>query len=136
MRFDQLDVYRASIQYVGVTRPLVLRLRRVDPVMSDQLHRALISIPCNTAEGSGEFSPGDKAKLFRYALRSTTETIALVDTAREIGLCGEEEHRRCRELGDRVVAMLTKLVLSMNIRPRAVAKPRGGAGNSGTPTQT
>ena len=136
MRFDQLDVYRAAIQYVGVTRSLVLRLRREDPVMSDQLHRALISIPCNTAEGSGEFSPGDKAKLFRYALRSTTETIALVDTAREIGLCGKEEHRKCRELGDRVVAMLTKLVLSMNTRPRAEAKPRGAARNAGTSTQT
>jgi four helix bundle protein len=136
MRFDRLDVYRAAIQYVGVTRPLVLRLRRQDPIMYDQLHRALISIPCNTAEGSGEFSPGDKAKLFRYALRSTTETIALIDTAHEIGLCAGEEHRRCIELGDRVVAMLTKLVLSVNARPHAAPKARGAARTAGTPTQT
>lgn len=136
MQFDRLDVYRAAIQYVGVTRPLVLRLRRQDPVMYDQLHRALISIPCNTAEGSGEFSPGDKARLFRYALRSTTETIALIDTAHEIGLCDGEEYRRCRELGDRIASMLTKLVLSVNARSHQPFTTRRKSEAAGTPTQT
>jgi four helix bundle protein len=117
-RFDQLDVYQTSIRYTGQTRPLVLRLRREDPVMADQLHRATLSIPLNLAEGAGEFSTGEKAKHYRYALRSTAETIAILDCAREISLMQTAEHARCRETALRVMAMLTRLVLSVNGRER------------------
>jgi four helix bundle protein len=110
--FDRLDAYRVAIEYVRMTRPLVLRLRRSDLPMSDQLQRAVISIPCNLAEGAGEFSPGDKARFYRYSLRSTTETIALIDASRAIGACSDEEHAAVREVGKRLVAMLTRLVLS------------------------
>jgi four helix bundle protein len=109
--FDRLDAYQAAIRLIGMTRGLVLRLRRRDDVMADQLHRAVLSIACNTAEGAGEFSPGDKARLYRYALRSATESIAVLDAAREIRLCDEGEHERCRETAMRLVAMLTRLVL-------------------------
>jgi four helix bundle protein len=68
--FDRLDSYRAAISLVGQVRPLVLRLRRQEGDMADQLHRAVLSVACNTAEGAGEFSAGDKARLYRYALRS------------------------------------------------------------------
>lgn len=114
--FDQLDVYRAAIEFVGMTRPLVLRLRTKDPVLFDQLHRSLVSIPCNIAEGAGEFSPGDKARFYRYALRSTTEAVSLIDTAHAIGLCSDDEHARWRQAGMRIVAMMTKLVLSVRAR--------------------
>jgi four helix bundle protein len=110
--FDQLDVYRTAIAFVGLTRSLVLRLRKEDPTMADQLHRAVLSIPCNTAEGAGEFSPGDKARLYRYALRSTAESVALLDVAVQLGVSDADEHRRMRDCAMRLFAMLTKLVLA------------------------
>jgi four helix bundle protein len=110
--FDQLDVYRTAITYVKLTRPLVLRLKKDDPTMADQLHRAVLSIPCNTAEGAGEFSTGDKARLYRYALRSTAETVALLDAAHELRNSDAAEHRRMRKCAMRLFAMLTKLVLA------------------------
>jgi four helix bundle protein len=110
--FDQLDVYRAAIRYVGMTRPIVLRLRRVEADMADQLHRSALSVPLNIAEGAGEFSRGDKNRFYRYALRSTAETIAILDVTKELKLVETDEHWLCRDLGTRIVAMMTKLVLA------------------------
>jgi four helix bundle protein len=112
INFDKLDAYRVAIEYVGLTRRLVLRLRKSDLPMADQLQRAVISVPCNLAEGAGEFSPRDKARFYRYALRSTTESIALLDASHAIGICDGEEYARSREAGMRLVMMLTRLVLS------------------------
>jgi four helix bundle protein len=122
-QFDKLDAYRAAIEYVGLTRTLILRLRATELPMADQLDRAVLSIPCNLAEGAGEFSPGDKRRFYRYALRSTTESIALLDVSRRIGFSDPDEHSRMRELGMRLVAMLTRLV--------QVASARTGAGPAG-----
>jgi four helix bundle protein len=109
--FDRLDVYRVSIEYVRLTRPLVLRLRRDDTAMADQLQRAVLSVACNIAEGAGEFSAGDKARLYRYALRSATESIAILDASAVIGALGNDEQSVMRDTGTRLVAMLTRLVL-------------------------
>jgi four helix bundle protein len=116
--FDKLDAYRASIEYVRLTRPLVLRLRRQDLVMADQLQRAVLSVACNIAEGAGEFSPGDKARLYRYALRSATETVAILDAAWAVGSAGHGEHEQTRSLGMRLVAMLTRLVVTVTERKK------------------
>jgi four helix bundle protein len=108
-QFDKLDVYQLAVKYVGLTRALVVRLRREDPVLADQLHRAVISILLNVAEGAGEYSPREKAKFYRYALRSTTESVGILDACREIGLSSEDEHKVCRDAGIRIVSMMTKL---------------------------
>lgn len=110
-RFQQMDVYVAAIEYVGQTRPLVVRLRRTDLALADQMHRAVVSIPLNIAEGAGEYSPADKARFYRYALRSSTETLAILDVCRKLRLMKPEEEI-AYETGDRVVAMLTRLVAS------------------------
>jgi four helix bundle protein len=128
MHFDQLDVYRSAIHYVGMTRPIVLRLRRAEPDTADQLHRAVLSIPLNIAEGAGEFSAGDKNRFYRYALRSTAETIAILDVARELKLIATEDHARCRELAARIVAMMTRLVLATVTRDAVGRSIRNRAG--------
>jgi four helix bundle protein len=112
-RFDQLDVYRTAIRYVGQTRSFVLRLKREDPTMSDQMHRAVLSIPLYLAEGAGEFIAGDTTRLYRYAVRSAAETIAVLDCARELELIPAEEHAQCRGTALRIMAMLTGLCISI-----------------------
>jgi four helix bundle protein len=120
IRFQQMDVYVAAIEYVGQTRQLVLRLRRSDPVLADQLHRAIVSIPLNIAEGAGEYSPADKARFYRYALRSCTETLAILDVCRKLDLMKPDEYS-AYDTGNRVVAMLTRLVAST--ADRAAVRP-------------
>jgi four helix bundle protein len=114
--FDRLDAYSCAIRLVGQARPLVLRLRRQEGDMADQLHRAVLSVACNTAEGAGEFSAGDKARLYRYALRSAAEATAILDAANVIGLAPAAEHQACRDTSIRLVAMLTRLVLVTSAR--------------------
>ncbi|HSJ06018.1 MAG TPA: four helix bundle protein [Longimicrobiales bacterium] len=114
--FDRLDAYRSAINLVGQVRPLVLRLRRREDAMADQLHRAVLSVACNTAEGAGEFSAGDKARLYRYALRSAAEATAILDAARAINMMEAAEHQTCRDTSVRLVAMLTRLVLVTSAR--------------------
>jgi four helix bundle protein len=114
--FDRLDAYSCAIRLVGQALPLVLRLRRQECDMADQLHRAVLSVACNTAEGAGEFSAGDKARLYRYALRSAAEATAILDAANEIGLAPAADHKTCRDTSVRLVAMLTRLVLVTSAR--------------------
>jgi four helix bundle protein len=127
-QFDRLDAYRAAIEFVGLVRPLVLKLRHTDIPLADQLDRATVSIPCNLAEGAGEFSPGDKTRFYRYALRSTTESIAILDVCARLGLDTPGSHEAARALGMRLVAMLTRLVLVTSgrapLRPLQPDKPR------------
>jgi four helix bundle protein len=109
--FDRLDAYRAAVEYVGLLWPLVRQLRGEDRNLADQLSRSAVSIPLNIGEGAGEFSTKDKARFYRYALRSTTETIAVIDVCHRIGLLTRSGHQEARELATRLVAMLTRLTV-------------------------
>jgi four helix bundle protein len=129
-QFDKLDAYCAAIEFVGLVRPLVLKLKRTDLPLADQLDRATVSIPCNLAEGAGEFSRGDKTRFYRYALRSTTESIAILDICGRLEIGIAESHAATRELGMRLVAMLTRLVLVTS--GHAPLRPLGQQEQTGT----
>ena len=75
---ERLDVYRASIERVAGADQLADRSPRGPAYLSDQLRRAVASIPLNIAEGAGEFAPADKARFYRMARRSATETAAVL----------------------------------------------------------
>ena len=82
--------------------------------IDDQLMRAATSMPLNIAQGAGEFSPKDKARFYRIARRSGTESAAALDVCIRLGLARESEVQAGRELLRRIVAMLTKLVLGLD----------------------
>ena len=62
------------------------RFPRCRAYLSDQLRRAVASIPLTLAEGAGEFAPADKARFYRMARRSATETAAVLDVLAVLGL--------------------------------------------------
>src|SRR5262245_33042470 len=106
---DRLDVYRAAVEFERDSRRILALLPRSSH-LADQLHRAATSIPLNIAEGAGEFSPKDKARFYRIALRSATEAAAILDL---VGPDVGEHARDMLTLRDSlvsIVAMLTKLV--------------------------
>jgi four helix bundle protein len=80
-----------------------------------------VSIPLNIAEGAGEYSRKDKARFYRIALRSATESAALLDVCRRLKFGSEAELSSGRDLLLRIVSMLTKM-----------AKRLGGQSESGT----
>ena len=78
-RFDheKLDVYQAAIEFVVLANDVVENLPRGRGYLADQLQRASTSIPLNVAEGAGEFSINEKARFYRIAKRSATESAAI-----------------------------------------------------------
>ena len=107
---ERLDVYQVSVEVVAeVYRILNPRPRGYSDLVN-QAQRAAISIPLNVAEGSGEFNRLEKARFYQIARRSATECAAALDVLRVLGVVSAKRLERARELLDRVVAMLTRMI--------------------------
>jgi four helix bundle protein len=122
---EKLDVYQAGIQFVGVANDVVERLPKGRAYLADQIQRAAVSIPLNVAEGAGEFSRKDKARFYRIALRSATDSAALLDVCRRLKLADQPATSAGRDLLLRIVSMLTRM-----------ARGLGGWSGTGTGTGT
>jgi four helix bundle protein len=109
LSFQKLDVYRCAIDFVAIAVKVAAAIPRGHADLRDQLRRAALSVPLNTAEGAGRVSDADAARHFAIARGSAMECAAVLDVLRVLGALDEEEYRRATELLARVVAMLTKL---------------------------
>jgi four helix bundle protein len=111
---ERLDVYRAAIEFLGLSEDIVNAVPKGRAYVIDQLRRASLSIALNVAEGAGEFAPADKARFYRMARRSGTECVAILDACRILRLAVDEPLVRGRELLHRIVSMLTAMVLRLS----------------------
>ena len=105
---EQLDVYRAAIEYVGWAYRLCERLKRHRNA-KDQLLRASQAIPLNIAGGNGKATNGDRRRYFEIARGSALECGAVQDVLQVCGALFSDENAGAKRLLDRIVAMLTKL---------------------------
>ena len=108
---EKLEVYRRTLAFVGEVEGLLGRLPRRGFAVGDQLDRASGSVLANIAEGAGEFSPKEKARIYRMALRSATECAGLIDelhVRRRITDATRDARKQDLSL---ICAMLTRLVL-------------------------
>ena len=106
---EQLDVYRAAIEYVGWAHRICTDLRGEHRSAKDQLLRASQSIPLNMAEGNGKATDPDRRRFFEIARGSTLECAAIQDVLEVCGALSAQNNAESKKLLDRIVAMLTKL---------------------------
>ena len=106
---ERLDVYRISLEFLVLADSLATGLPRGRKYLVDQLRRASTSIAFNIAEGAGEFSAADKARFYRIARRSATESAAILDACRLLMLGEDSALREGRVLLLRIVSMLVAL---------------------------
>ena len=120
MQFDheKLDVYRAAIALLRITRQVILRLPRGCANFKEQLDRASLSVVTNVGEGAGEFMPLEKARFYRIACRSATECAAILDACDALNLTDPARTAEARDLLVRIVSMLTVLSRRLNQLPR------------------
>ena len=111
---ERLDVYRISIESVALAEQMASALPRGRAYLADQLRRAASSIPLNIAEGAGEFAAADKARFYRFARRSATESAAIIDVLAVLELTDQPLRTRARGLLLRIVAMLPAMVLRIS----------------------
>jgi four helix bundle protein len=110
---ERLDVYRASIDFLAIADQIASTFPQGRSYLRDQLRRAASSISLNIAEGAGEFAPADKARFYRIARRSGTESAAVLDLAHVLALTTPDLLDRARSLLLRITAMLTAMVLKL-----------------------
>jgi four helix bundle protein len=109
LSFQNLDVYRRSIEFLALSTRLIDGVPRGHAALSDQLRRAAMSVPLNVAEAEGRTGDADKARTYAIARGSAMECAAILDVYQTLGLVEDETYRRGNELLSRVVAMLTKM---------------------------
>ena len=124
---ERLDVYRVAVEFLVVAEEVSASLPKGRAYLADQLRRASLSILLNVAEGAGEFAAADKARFYRMARRSGTESAAILDGCNLLRLAEAPKLEQGRELVYRIVAMLTAMVLRLR-EPGTGAGTGTGAG--------
>ena len=111
---ERLDAYRVAVEFQLLAASMCSG-RRLG-ALRDQLDRASVSIVLNIAEGSGRFTPAEKAHFYLIARGSAMECLAAVSLLQARSLVSPELYRRSRSLLTRIVAMLTRLSAAMQAR--------------------
>jgi len=120
---ERLDVYQRALEFMVTANEIVESLPKGRAYLADQLNRASSSIVLNIAEGAGEFSPADKARFYRIARRSATESAAILDVCHKLRCVEDKLYSLGRDQLLRVVSMLVRL-----------CKPSGTGTGTGTGT--
>ena len=107
---ERLDVYHRAVAFLVLANDVVEHLPRGRGYLADQLQRAALSIALNIAEGAGELSSQEKARFYRRARRSATESAALLDACSHLRLLGEERVAVARDLLLQIVSMLVSMI--------------------------
>lgn len=109
---ERLDVYKAAVAFLALIDEIIEHLPKGRGHLGDQIERASTSINLNIAEGAGEFSAAEKARIYRIARRSATECAAILDVCRARKLVDVARLDAGRDLLLRIVAMLTRMILN------------------------
>lgn len=78
--------------------------------ITSQLRRAVVSIPCNIAEGCGRYTQKDFASFLQIALGSTNETDYLTLLAKDLKYLSEDQYSEVQEQINKVRAMNINLI--------------------------
>ena len=103
-----LKIYAVVLELVRRVSPSIRVLRARSSALADQMERALISIPLNTAEGAYSRGKNRQAR-FQSAAASARETLACLETAEAMGFVGPVDPE-LRALFHRVIGTLVRLV--------------------------
>lgn len=109
--FCNLNVYIKSKELVKQIYELLKKFPREEQfALSDQLRRAVISIPSNIAEGSGRNSQKDQAHFYNIAYGSLMEVFSQLDIACDLGYISQEEFEQMEFLINEEAKMLSGLI--------------------------
>jgi len=88
---ERMDVYRRALEFIRIAATIRQKLVPGHAALADQLERAAVSIALNIAEGAGEFARKEKARFYRIARRSATESAAVLDVVHALELAEERQ---------------------------------------------
>ena len=96
--FFDLRVYQEAKLLVREVYTLMDKFPKYELyALSDQLRRAVTSVPSNIAEGSGRYSIKEKVHFLEIAYGSLTETLCQLDIAHDLNYITDEDFKNERE---------------------------------------
>ena len=96
--FFDLRVYQEAKLLVREVYTLLDKFPKYETyALSDQLRRAVVSVPSNLAEGSGRVSAKEKVRFVEIAYGSLTETLCQLDIAHDLNYITDEEFANEKE---------------------------------------
>ena len=107
---ERLDVYRCAIEFHSLARNIVRALPRGNADLADQLTRASRSAVLNIAEGAGKSGRTHQARYWGDARGSALECGACLDVAALEEIVDAGLLLKGKELLERIVSMLTKMI--------------------------
>ena len=123
-RFDheKLDVYQLELKFIAWVTPLIEEVKASAGAKvretCNHLDRASLSALFNTAEGNGKRQSKLRARFFDDARGSAAECASCLDALVAKEVCSEERIDEGKELLQRIVAMLTKLISRFSPRSK------------------
>ena len=102
-----------KLHVFGIAREMLVAVRDAhirDAKLRDEALRAAKGACLNCADGAGRVTRADKARAFTIARGETVEACAAIEIAALLGDARSEDAERVAVLGDRVIAMLTRLI--------------------------
>jgi four helix bundle protein len=109
---EKLKVYSRAIEFITWLSEILQEVPKSHSVW-DQLDRASTSIPLNIAEGSGKFTPADKARYYDSARGSALECAACLDVLVSKKILTVERITPGKEMLCPIVSMLFGLIKSV-----------------------
>lgn len=128
-RFDheKLDVYGLEQEFLTWVTDFLIELSQPSRIptreLRDQLDRASLSVPLNTAEGNGRRQGRQRAKAFDDARGSAIECAACLDASVAKRLATADRIEPGKEMLFRIVSMLSKLVARFDSKEYRVREP-------------
>ena len=111
--FEKMPVYIRASEAVRLVDPVALKLGRGRGYLKLQLLRSVNGMVANLVEGLSEFSPREKARVYRLSRREALEAATHVLMCRDLGLVEDQRLGAGIAKLHEVVAMLTALGRAM-----------------------
>ena len=117
-RIKDLIIYQKSKQLVIDVYKLLEHFPDSERfALSNQLRRAVVSIPSNIAEGMGRVSNKDQAHFLNIAYGSLMEVYAQLDIAHDLGYLNNETFNQVESDIEEISKMLSAMASLRSISP-------------------
>ena len=117
--YRDLKIWQKSMELALLIYKLVKFLPKEELFsLSDQMRRAVISIPSNIAEGMGRVSTRDRAHFVEIAYGSLMEVNCQLEIAMKLGYISIEElsaeNKECEEIARMLSGLRASLLLTLD----------------------
>ena len=110
--FEKLDVYQVIKGNNSKILKFIFSHTTLDPYLKDQWKRSTMNIILNLAEGTGRMNNPDKKHFLTVARGSVFESVAIMETAKELGWIEEEQFQEFYGGYEQISKMLLGMIRS------------------------